>query len=192
MSDATRYPLSWPAGRPRSGRRLVPVFKPGSFAAMRDGLLAELVRFGAVNVVLSTNVSLRQDGLPLAGQRQPADPGVAVYFRRKDRDLCLACDRWATVEANMRAVADVVEAIRLIGRRGTGDMVDAAFTGFTALPAGPRWWEVLGVDPDAPTDAVRDHYSRLVMQHHPDRGGDPDRMARINVAYGEFRKLRGV
>lgn len=199
----TRHPLAWPTGRSRTAIRARPKFTAGSFAGVRDRLLAELRMLHASGVILSTNVELRRDGLPLAGQRNPADPGVAVYFRRKDRDLCFVCDRWATVESNMRAVSDAIDAIRLIERRGTGEMVDQAFSGFAALPSGPvpvrsmptgsrPWWDVLGMPAHTPTNDVTERYRRLVMDHHPDRGGDPAKMVEINTAFDRFKKERGL
>lgn len=192
---ASAHPLAWPAGRPRtpSHRRTRAKFDT-TFALARDELLKELRRLGALSVVLSTNVELRRDGLPLAGQRQPDDPGVAVYFVRNKRQVCFACDRWDKVEHNMRAIAKTIEALRGIERWGTGEMVDAAFTGFAALPAPPprrKWWEVFGVHPYEPRDQVEAAYRRLAMQHHPDRGGDPARMVEVNAAWDEFRKERG-
>lgn len=200
MDGITAHPLSWPVGRARTEahRRDRPKFKAPAFGAARDGLLAELRRLGAAGVILSTNVALRHDGLPLAGQRQPADPGVAVHFRRKGRALCLACDRWTRVEDNLRAIADAVECIRTIERRGTGDMVDAAFAGFAALPpaAGdaPKrpWWEVLGVPAHAPTETVAAAYKRLALELHPSRGGDGARMAEVNAARDQFNRERGL
>lgn len=202
MTEITRYPLSWPAGRARTPahRRARPKFKAPTFARARDDLLAELRRLGATQVVLSTNVELRQDGLPYSGRRNPDDPGAAVYFVRKGQNLAFACDRWVSVEENLRAIADAVECIRTIERRGTGEMVDAAFTGFQALPpsktshpAGPlAWWEVLGVQAHTPTAEVTDAYRRLTLEHHPDRGGDTETMVRINDAYERFKKERGL
>lgn len=75
----TAYPLSWPLGKPRTGYRTAASFKT-SLADARDGLLLELARMSANEVVLSTNMELRRDGLPYAQRRQPLDPGVAVYF----------------------------------------------------------------------------------------------------------------
>lgn len=198
---ATRFPLSWPAGRPRTAahRRERPKFKVSSFTSARDGLLDELRRLGARDVVLSTNVEVRQDGLPYAGRRNPDDPGVAVYFRRKGRDVAFACDRWHSVEHNMRAIADAVACIRTIERRGTGEMVDAAFTGFQQLPAGPAqraWSEVLGVKAhDAPV-AVIDAYRELAKRHHPDRNPGDDAALKqylaVQAAYEAFKKERGL
>lgn len=44
--------------------------------------------------------------------------------------------------------------------------------------------EILGIPPSPITaDGVRRAYRRLALLHHPDRGGDPVVMARINSAY---------
>lgn len=150
MADITRYPLTWPAGRGCTKFPARSKFKVRSFAFVRDELLHELKLLGARNVVLSANLKLRNDGLPLANQSQPADAGVAVYFDYKGRAVCFACDRWAKVEDNMQAVRHTIEALRGIARWGTGDMVEAAFTGFAQLsatrsaPSVRSWWIVLG------------------------------------------------
>lgn len=202
-TPAEAYPLYWPAGRPRTDRhrRARSKFET-TFARARDELVRELKLLGARNVVLSTNIALRRDGLPLAGQRQPDDPGVAVYFSRTtkgvERQLCFACDRWEKVEDNVWAVCKTIDALRGIARWGTGDMIDAAFTGFQALPAPPvmvdrrAWWEVLGVDRDFEERNVHYRYLELSRRHHPDRGGDPKVMEEINSAYDDFKRERGL
>lgn len=188
------YPLQWPTGRPRTDhwRRERAKFDV-SFARARDNIIREVTllaggRFGPdPAIVISTNTALRRDGLPLANQRQPDDPGVAVYFVHKKRQMSFACDRWDRIEHNMQAIAKTIEALRGISRWGTGDMLEAAFTGFTALPSpsvAPAWQEVLELaHVTRPTREQIDHaYRRLASAHHPDRGGDASRMASINAA----------
>ncbi len=206
MSDATRYPLTWPAGRSRTRYPARSKFKVQSFARVRDELLNELKLLGAKNVILSTNLKLRQDGIPLAGQAQPAEPGVAVYFRYKDRDVCFACDRWNRIEDNMQGVRHTIEALRGIARWGTGDMVEAAFRGFAQLPPGPSsaptanssrcWWEVLSVPAYASTDDVTARYRVLAKLYHPDRNpGDEDaktKYTEVDDAYTRFKRERGL
>lgn len=219
MNDGiTRYPLCWPAGRPRTPgyKRERSKFhkqtrRPSAhleghtvierervdLGAARDELLAELARLGARDVILSTDLRLRGDGLPYASQRQPDDPGAAVYFRHKGREFAFACDRWTRIEDNIVSIAKTIEALRGIERWGTGEMVEAAFTGFTALPAAQvairRWWEVLGVAAHFSTEEVQAAYRRLVMEHHPDRNGGDDRaMKEINHAYEQFKRERGL
>lgn len=196
-SGITAHPLCWPLARPRTRVRSRPKFTAGSFAIARDSLLAELKRLGATGVVLSTNVALRQDGLPYAGQRQPDDPGVAIYFTRRGRDLCLTCDRWQKVEENMDALRRWIEAQRGQERWVGSEMIEAVFTGFAALPpaaptTGGRWWEVLGVKAHESTAGVTEAYKALAMKHHPSRGGDTAVMQTINAAYDQFKKERGL
>jgi curved DNA-binding protein CbpA len=51
------------------------------------------------------------------------------------------------------------------------------------LPALKQPWEVLGLETSLPTrQDVEDAYRRLAMKNHPDRGGDPEEMAKINAA----------
>lgn len=192
-APTSAYPLTWPPGRPRTSYRTRSKFKVQSFARVRDELLNELALMKAKNVILSTNLKLRQDGLPLADQRQPNDPGVAVYFRYKgERDVCFACDRWTKIEDNMQAVKHTINALRGITRWGTGDMVDAAFTGFEALPAprapDPPWWFTLGIDRGATLAECEAAYKRKAMEHHPDRGGKHDEMVRVNNAIEAARR----
>lgn len=194
MTEA--YPLQWPAGRKRTQRyeREQARFDV-SFARARDNILDEVRllaggRWAADPMtVISSNVALRRDGLPLANQRNPEDPGVSVFFLYKKRQMCFSCDRWLKVEHNMQAVAKTIEALRGVARWGTGDMLEAAFTGFAALPppstgAAPQtWWQVLGVPLGATRDEVRAAYRRLASIHHPDRGGSAAKMAEINAAH---------
>lgn len=130
------YPLSWPAGWPRSKYPQSARFDT-SFTSARDGLFREIKLLGGTHVVLSSNLSLRRDGIPLAGQRQPSDKGVAVYFYRRGKQMAFACDRWNKIEDNIRAVAKTIEAVRGIDRWGASEMMERAFTAFEALPS-PR------------------------------------------------------
>ena len=194
------YPLYWPEGRPRTEdwRRQQSKFNAG-FARARDevqrqvGLLVGRYSLREAGLVISTNIALRRDGLPLAGQAQPRDPGVAVYFTYKKRQVCFACDRWRKIEDNMHAVALTIDALRGIDRWGTGDMVEAAFRGFTALPPpekAPTWWKSLGFarEEDVTRQAAEDAYRRLAAIHHPDRGGTHDAMTTLNAAIAVARR----
>lgn len=85
----------------------------------------------------------------------------------------------------MQAIAKTIEALRGIARWGTGDMLEAAFTGFMALPAPgaeSEWWEVLGVARNCTRDDISAAYRRLASINHPDRGGSTATMAAINAA----------
>jgi hypothetical protein len=189
----TAYPLQWPAGRKRtiSYRRARANFTT-SFAVARDNLIAEVKRLGARNLVISTNIPLRQDGLPYASYRKIDDEGVAVYFTLDGQQTSFACDRWDKVEHNMHAIVKTIDALRGIARWGTGDMMKAAFTGFTALPAPSAektWREVLGLySGERSMDIVKAAYRRLASAAHPDKGGSHDAMTELNTALAAAEK----
>lgn len=110
---------------------------------------------------------------------------VAVYFHLKGKPMVMACDLYQTPYENIHSLGHAIEHLRGLERHGGGVMMERAFTGFAALPAPPsgrQWWETLGVDRNASRDSVLAAWKRLAMEHHPDRGGSPERMAEINAA----------
>ena len=198
MTEA--FPLYWPEGRPRTQpyARKRSAFKTGFGAAVLF-VIGELKRLGARDAVVSTNVPLRRDGLPMSTAKRPHDPGAAVYFTYKGKQMAFACDKWHVVEDNIYAIAKSIEAMRGIARWGTGDMVDAAFSGFTALPAPGAakrpWRRVLNLPDNVSLPKVRidDAYRALAAIRHPDRGGSHEAMSELNAARDEaLREIGGA
>jgi len=149
-------------------------------AALR--LEAELDRLGADNAKLSTSQKLRLDGTPRSDLSEPADVGAAVYFTLNGKPRCLACDRWTRVADNIAAIAQHIDALRRIERYGVGTM-EQAFAGYAALPATSEDWAiVLGITPSATREEIIAAHRRLATEHHPDKGGRLEDMARINRA----------
>lgn len=209
------YPLQWPEGWPRTRpeRRTWAKFEKitkrydtesgRSVRAGRQNLSVsdgtqrvvkalELMGLGLDDIVISTNVQLRLDGLPRSNQPEPSDPGVAVYWQsKKGERKVMAIDRYARVADNLAAVAGTLEALRSIERWGGGQILDRAFSGFTALPAPGQthargWREILRVDPDVnDLDAVKAQYRRLSSVHHPDKGGTEEAMSELNWAWAQ-------
>lgn len=137
---------------------------------------------GGSQLVITTDVELRKDGLPRADRGPPRDPGVAVYFVYKKKPMCFACDRWNTIGDNIRAIGQTVAALRGIERWGSGSMIEQAMQGFTALPAPEQPFQVLGVKPNATRLEIEAAFRKLAAEFHPDRGDTSDRMARVNRA----------
>ena len=186
------YPLYWPEGwkRTESWRRTHSRFKTG-FATSRDFLVAEAKRLGGTNVVVSTNVRLRGDGLPYASEREPEDGGAAIYFTYKKQQMCFACDRYKTVKENLTAIGKTIEALRGMERWGASDMMERAFRGFAQLPekAGRKWWEVLGITEHASRQHIEDQYCQIARRVHPDMpGGSHEAMSELNRAREEALK----
>ena len=200
------YPLQWPAGWKRLEPRFRTRAKFGrqtqsnygnwkhraelSIAQATDRVRDELRRMGILDddLVISTNLQLRLDGLPRSSQRDPEDPGVAVYWRepasREAAPRCMAIDRYDRVADNLAAVAATLEAMRAIERHGGAEILERAFTGFTALPApgGTAHWRDM-LDPEDPEGS----YRRLRAQHHPDRGGSADEFNAVQHAWEAYR-----
>lgn len=203
------YPLSWPQGWPRTpaSKRAAAKFGKGerqysatggSWTRKRDltvadgvdRILAELARFGVdrQDVIISTNIRTRLDGLPRSGEREPDDPGAAVYWQDIDgKTKVMAIDRYDRLADNLGAIAATLDAMRAIERHGGGQILERAFTGFTALPAPGaerNWREVLGFPPNsmpAPTEVQR-AFRELAAKHHPDKGGDAQRFQELTAA----------
>jgi hypothetical protein len=121
--------MKWADGRVSSWKSKVGATVAQGVKRLDD----ELSRLDARNVVISTNLRVRLDSLPASGQREPDDPGVAVYFTLDGKRRCLPCDRWDRVADNMIAIAKFIDAMRGQLRWGVGD-VGAIFEGFKALP----------------------------------------------------------
>lgn len=189
------YPLQWPEGKPRVTRRQEADFRV-MFTGARDGLYKEIRLLGGRQPVLSSNLTLRLDGIPYANQREPEDPGVAVYFEYKGQQMCFACDKWRKVKDNIQAVKKTIEALRGVARWGTGDMMEQAFHGFKTLPPPgddepDPWWVVLDCRADASIDSIEQQYMRKRRDTHPDHGGTSEAFHAVINAWKQARKAKG-
>lgn len=199
------YPLQWPDGWKRTGaayrkqarfskagQRAPGGWRPKADLTMSDALgrlLGELEKMGIdrQDVVISTNVPVRLDGLPRSGAAEPMDPGAAVYWIDGKHRRVMAIDLYDRVADNIAALAATLDAMRSIERHGGAAILERAFTGFTALPAptGARDWQIVlelqGLLLPTRED-IDQAYRRLASKHHPDKGGSAERMAEINKA----------
>lgn len=184
------YPLTWPAAYPRTSNRQRARFETISFGLARDTLLHSLKLMGAREVILSSNVPLRGDGLPYADfeRRRITDPGVAVYFKYKSGQRVLACDRWVSIEHNLRALFLTIEAMRGLDRWGASAVLERAFTGFTALPAPEQWWNALGFPTPPSLEGAEKAYRWLMKSCHPDVGGSDQKASKLNWAIERARQ----
>lgn len=212
INETQRYPLSWPTGwkrTPYSQRRRAAFhahktvyssnvqpngtrssWKQKEALTVGGGLervMGELRRLGARGVVISSNLRIRNDGLPYAAQAKNLDdPGVAVYFKLDNKPRVLACDKWLSAAENMAAIAGHIAAIRAQDRYGVGTL-EQAFAGYAALPEktdGSDWRAELGFTAKDNVDAVsmEVQFRRLLRERHPDVGGSHEAMARLNRA----------
>jgi len=197
----TAYPLQWPQGWPKTpeAQRSHSQFKVTPDRATNN-LRDQLRMLGATEVIISTNVAIRQDGQPYAdaARRIIRDPGVAVYFKLDGADVVMARDIYERPHENIHAIGHAVEAMRSLERHGGSHMMKQAFTGFAALPAPSAenrlpWWTVLELDRGASLESCESMYRLLAAQKHPDKpGGSEEAMAELNAARDAMRKEKAT
>lgn len=207
------YPLSWPAGWART--KLVerqdarfftstrgetrptgwtPVYRQKrSMNSATNFLTLEMDRLGASALVVSTNVELRQDGLPYSNRKPPEDSGAAVYFKFSGKPVVLACDKWKRVEDNLWAIAKDIEAQRGRARWGVGNL-EQAFAGYLRLAApgesgAALWYNVLGISAECSFEQARAAYiERAKVSHQDMPGGSHESMVYLNKAWDQARQ----
>lgn len=185
---ANAYPLQWPQGWDRTPKLRRNTYSPfnTTFARARQLLIEELRKLGATDIVISSNLPLRNDGWPSAEGATALieDPGVAVYFLRNQTPTAIARDLYRRPVDNLRCIGKAIEHIRGLERHGGAAMVERAFTGFAALPTPQTPLDILGVKKGATAAQITAAYRRLAKDLHPDkRGGSVEAMAQLNVAY---------
>jgi hypothetical protein len=152
---------------------------------------------GATNIIVSSNMPAKSDGLPYADDRNVDDPGIAVYFDFKKKPRAMARDKYTSVAANIRELTLAIGDLRGLERHGGSRMLEKAFEGFIAI-APPDWkkpWrEVYGVKPDWTGDieAIEAIFREKARNRNPDAGGSNALMAELNIAREEARNELGV
>jgi hypothetical protein len=198
LNGIDAFPIHWPAGwarHPATGSRKNSRYEV-SFGTARNDVLKSLRLLGSSEVVVSSNVPVRHDGLPYATYTEPTDPGCCVYWVRKGKPQVMACDQWRTVRENLRAIGLALEGLRALERSGASQIFERAFTGFAALPASTKrsWRVVLEINGAPVTKTVVDvSFRALTMIRHPDvAGGSHEAMAELNAAKTEAYKELGL
>ena len=185
------YPLQWPAGYKRTAadQRKQSQFKQSMNAAQKF-LHSQIELLKATDLVVSTNIPIRSDGMLYADwmRRKIDDPGVAIYFKLKGKHISMCADKFERIWENVYALGKGIEALRGMDRWGVSDFLDRAFTGFAALPettiSEADIWRTLGLEskPDS-TIIIHQAYKQQAKKVHPDMGGSSDGFNKLKNAY---------
>lgn len=204
--------LKWPEEKQRpAGSRDNSRFKVGSFKT-EQFLRDELHKINARNIIMRTfheERFHRRDGGIRVDARAPSHPGVILEFEKPIRKegethflkMRLPCDTYRFWEDNLRAIAMVLEGLRMIDRHQVS--AGAQYQGYLALPPKPGHMTVEdaaaflakhgGVD--GSEGALLKHsifsetaYKTAAKQMHPDKGGDPQQFAMLEKAMSLIRE----
>ncbi|MEV1013889.1 MULTISPECIES: hypothetical protein [unclassified Micromonospora] len=170
------------------------------WSATLDLIARETVLLGARLVVIqvdATEADLRRDGM-LRANAKVNFPGVKVSFESKHGPLTYATDEYAHWQANVRAVALSLQALRAVDRYGVSKSGEQ-YRGWNALPAGSPDGQMTADDAarllagyaDAGVTAERvlsdaevrrTAFRQASRRTHPDHGGDAEAFARVTAA----------
>jgi hypothetical protein len=186
------YPLEWPEGwaRTPNNKRVEMRKNRLTFGVIVDKTYLELERLKASSVAISSWLPLNMRGLPYAEQsrRQLEDPGVAVYFRYRKKQMVMARDAFYTVADNLNSLRLAIQYLRGLERHGGGTMMDRAFEGFAKLPApGTVGWQAV-FGPCISIEAAEAIYRDMAKREHA-RGANHDAMVKLNLAIEEARQF---
>jgi hypothetical protein len=188
-----------------ANRRGAHLFRVGWDATLKF-LAAELDQLGADRYVLQVDVieaELRRDGM-LRTHARVGFPGVRVSFESVHGPLTYATDAYERVyghgleswQANVRAIALALEALRAVDRYGVSGR-GQQYAGWTAITSRPAvmtreqaaefiaHWAGEGHDAArilVDGEALKSAHRAAARVTHPDRTRDDDTMARLNVA----------
>lgn len=203
MADLTYQfrPLEWTGPSTPHHRRRDSQFK-ATYPATLELLFSEAEKLGGKHLALQVDIAerdIRTDDLPRANARYGTHPGVIISFESRFGPLRYATDTFNEWQANLRAIALSLEALRAVDRYGVSKRGEQ-YTGWKALPAGNgvhlthfatadealRWMRgtgrgFIGEGLDSHADP-RDLYRMLAKRLHPDTGGDPSEWDKLDAA----------
>lgn len=191
---------AWPGKATPARMRVRARFK-ASYAKTLRLLETELGAIEARNVLIQAHFredQIRNDGWPYA-RASPSDVGVVLSFTRQGQVVSMPCDRFASFDDNLRAIALSLEALRMVDRYGVTRNGEQ-YRGFTSLPApagsadaaaGIRQASALlaalgGIgESELRKDfsSLRTAYTKAARATHPDYGGSPASFGDARNAY---------
>lgn len=154
-------------------------FRSGWTATM-NLLERELEKLGARSAVIElalTEREIRLDGWPRSEAR-PSHPGAVISFDSKHGPLRYGTDAFPDWQANVRAIALGLEALRKVDRYGIGKRGEQ-YQGWRALGDGTPAMSTR--EAEALLDRYGGEKSALKVTH-PDTGGSDEEFAEVQTA----------
>jgi len=154
---------------------------------------------------------LRQEAEERERQRQAQAEAAAQERERQRQAQAIAAakeharQRQARAEAEERArqhrarAEAAAEALRRLAqeaeerrrRHEEWQRNSRRYTASARAPGSPNWWDTLGLSASASIEEIKKAYRELVMQYHPDRGGDSEAFKWVHAAYEQAMRQHG-
>ncbi|MEM1349377.1 MAG: DnaJ domain-containing protein [Myxococcota bacterium] len=142
------------------------------------------------------DASAAPDGAPAPGAQasegdrphpfNQVDPASAARIRELEEELARLRQSYKEVSTKYAQLEQAFEAYR---KRQESTSSKKRRKKKHKAPTGA--YEALGLGPDAPWQVIKNTYRALCLIHHPDRGGDIEKMQKITQAYNELRAVFG-
>lgn len=161
-----------------------------TYRETRDDLALTFSRWGVVDWSDEPNVPMaRVNSRSLLGEER----AITVRFIKDGREVVLSADSQDSPRDNLKLVQLCIDDMRMIERRGLDTLMRSAYLQLE----GPQGtvkrdpYEVLGVRPGAPSEAVLGAYRALSKVRHPDAGGSAEAMQELNEAFKDIKIREG-
>jgi hypothetical protein len=156
-----------------------------------------------------TPYDVRNDGRLRRDARKPEHPGVVITFdkwngetKRYDK-MSFECDQFVDYAANIRAIADAMEALRKVDRYAVsgGGKSNAHYEGYKALNGANESDTAqaaaqfisdhsgIFIHPvDTNSEVLQTAYRRAAMKLHPDKGGSSEQFSLLKHYFDFLNK----
>ena len=209
LQYSVKHLVQWP-GQMTKNRAWSP-FK-AAYNETLELLDYELAQLSAKNIVMQLAYDegdFRFDGRPRAGAKM-SHPGVIITFNSKFGPLSYSTDQFTDWQANVRAIALALKALRAVDRYGVSKR-GSQYLGYKRLEAGApstNGFEsveaaadfIAGYCTDLSAAQIRSNveayklgYRVAVQKVHPDKpGGDDEAFKKLQEAAAVLRKKFGL
>ncbi len=193
--------LLWPAGIRRTEN---PAAAPywvkfdKAFLTLKE----QLRKMQVTDPVITWNLDWDSPHRASLAENPMEDAGVVIYFKWKNKDRFVPCDKWNSIIGNMRACTVFLQSVHLmemsrVNAMFIDQMLDNVFNVEQFKLAVPSkqttskafynsdrdWLEILEINDPLPTpEEIQNAYNDLARRYHPDVRADDGSMAVINRA----------
>jgi hypothetical protein len=193
--------LLWPEGVRRTEKPSEPPYWV-KFEKAFDTLKEQLRKMQVADPIITWNLDWDSPHRASLAENPMEDAGVVIYFKWKNKNRFVPCDKWNSIIGNMRACTVFLQSVQLmemsrINSMFIDKMLDAVLniehfklavpskqtTSKAFYNSDRDWLEILEINDPLPTsEEIQNAYNHLARRYHPDVRTDDGSMAVINRA----------